>query len=124
MPDGGLGESGGTISQRRVILDPSASRRITQLAAAEGAPDLFLRLEVSGGGCSGFQYGFTLDRAMRDDDRVFENEGARLVVDDVSLDLLDGSEVAYVADLSGASFQVRNPNATASCGCGSSFAVG
>jgi iron-sulfur cluster insertion protein len=82
-----------------------------------------LRLAVSGGGCSGFQYGFSFDDARNEDDRVFERDGVKLVVDDTSLDLLVGAEVDFVEDLVGSSFQVRNPNASSSCGCGSSFSV-
>ena len=82
-----------------------------------------LRLAVSGGGCSGFQYGFSFDDARNEDDRVFERDGVKLVVDETSLDLLVGAEVDFVEDLVGSSFQVRNPNASSSCGCGSSFSV-
>lgn len=110
--------------ERSVTISDSAAMRIAAIMAAEGAPDALLRLSVSGGGCSGFQYGFTIDSAVNADDHLFERAGARLVVDDVSLDLLAGAEVDYVDELIGASFQVRNPNAASSCGCGSSFAIG
>ncbi len=93
------------------------------LIAAEGNPGLMLRLSVSGGGCSGFQYAFTFDDARGEDDVVFECHGVKLVVDTTSLDLLVGAEVDFVEELVGASFQVRNPNATSSCGCGSSFSI-
>ena len=82
-----------------------------------------LRITVSGGGCSGFQYGFTFDPARNEDDRLFERDGAQVVVDEVSLELLNGSEIDYVEDLAGASFAIRNPNAASSCGCGNSFSV-
>ena len=82
-----------------------------------------LRVAVSGGGCSGFQYGFSFDDTVRDDDLTFERDGVKVVVDEVSLDLLAGAEIDYVEELIGASFQIRNPNATSSCGCGSSFAI-
>jgi len=108
---------------RTVTVTNSAVRRIAHLIEQESGDGLFLRIAVSGGGCSGFQYGFTFDDEVRDDDRVFERDGVRVVVDEVSLDLLDGAEVDFVEDLIGASFQIRNPNATASCGCGSSFSV-
>ena len=106
-----------------VGLSASAARRLRALLEAEGKPALMLRLTVSGGGCSGFQYGFSFDEAMTGEDRVFERDGVKLVVDEVSLTLLGGAEVDYVEELVGASFQVKNPNAKSSCGCGSSFAV-
>ena len=108
---------------KEVSLTAPAARRIAQLIAAEGNPALMLRLAVSGGGCSGFQYGFSFDDARNEDDRVFERDGVKLVVDETSLDLLGGAEVDFVEDLVGSSFQVRNPNASSSCGCGSSFSV-
>ena len=112
------------ISPLKVVsLTAAAARRIGELVAAEGNPDLMLRLAVSGGGCSGFQYGFSFDDTRNEDDRVFERDGVRLLVDSTSLDLLGGAEVDFVEDLVGAAFQVRNPNATSSCGCGSSFSI-
>ena len=108
---------------KEVSLSAAAARRIAQLIAAEGNPALMLRLAVSGGGCSGFQYGFSFDDARNEDDRLFERDGVKLVVDETSLDLLVGAEVDFVEDLVGSSFQVRNPNASSSCGCGSSFSV-
>jgi iron-sulfur cluster insertion protein len=112
-----------TEAARQVTVSESAAKRIAALIAMEGDADLMLRLSVSGGGCSGFQYGFTFDKSVQQDDRVFERDGIKVVIDDTSLDLLTGSEVDFVEDLVGASFQVRNPNATSSCGCGSSFSV-
>jgi iron-sulfur cluster insertion protein len=82
-----------------------------------------LRITVSGGGCSGFQYGFSLDDQKNDDDRLFERDGVTVVIDEVSLDLLKGSEVDFVEDLIGSYFAIKNPNATSTCGCGSSFSV-
>jgi len=108
---------------KEVSLTAAAARRIGALIAAEGNPGLMLRLAVSGGGCSGFQYGFTFDDTQNEDDRVFERDGIKLVVDETSLDLLVGAEVDFVEDLVGSSFQVRNPNASSSCGCGSSFSI-
>ena len=105
-----------------VSLTAAAARRIVHLAKDE-AGDVKLRLAVSGGGCSGFSYGFAFDDAVQADDLVICRDGATLLVDSVSLDVLRGSEVDYVENLVGASFQVRNPNATASCGCGTSFSV-
>jgi iron-sulfur cluster insertion protein len=109
---------------RQVSLSDSAVKRIAGLIAQEGNPGLMLRLSVSGGGCSGFQYGFSFDNAVQVDDHLFERDGVKVVVDDTSLDLLAGSEIDFVEDLVGASFQVKNPNAKSSCGCGSSFSVG
>jgi iron-sulfur cluster insertion protein len=108
---------------KEVSLSASAARRIGALIAAEGNPGLMLRLAVSGGGCSGFQYGFSFDDSRNADDAVFERDGVKLLVDETSLGLLGGAEVDFVEDLVGSSFQVRNPNATSSCGCGTSFAI-
>ena len=105
-----------------IALSASAAKHICELAAKE-AGDVKLRLAVSGGGCSGFSYGFAFDEQVQDDDLVVTRDGATLLVDSVSLDLLRGSEVDYVDDLVGASFQVKNPNAVSSCGCGTSFSV-
>jgi iron-sulfur cluster insertion protein len=109
---------------RTVTLSESAARRIAALAAAEGNPALKLRLTVSGGGCSGFQYQYGFDTAAKDDDHLFERDGIGLLVDDVSLDLVAGSELNFVEDLMGSYFEMRNPNATSSCGCGTSFSIG
>lgn len=111
-------------AERAVALSAAAAKRVAFLARQEGDAGLMLRLAVTGGGCSGFQYNFSFDDALQDDDRVFERDGSKLVVDETSLDLLAGSEVDFVEDLMGSYFQVRNPNASSSCGCGSSFAVG
>jgi iron-sulfur cluster insertion protein len=108
---------------RQVALSASAARRIAELKAAEAQPGAFLRLAVSGGGCSGFQYGFTLDDQRQEDDIAFARDGVELVVDPVSLDLLNGAEVDFIEDMMGAYFQVKNPNAVSACGCGNSFAV-
>ncbi|MDX2224226.1 MAG: iron-sulfur cluster insertion protein ErpA [Rhodospirillaceae bacterium] len=106
-----------------VSLTDRAAARVRELAAAEGNPELMLRLSVSGGGCSGFSYGFSLDAAASAEDRVFEFGGTKLVIDDVSLDLLKGAEIDYVEDLMAASFRIANPNAKSTCGCGTSFAL-
>ncbi len=108
---------------KQVNLTEAAARRVAKLVADEGNPHLMLRLAVSGGGCSGFQYGFSFDDTRRDDDVEFQRDGVKLLVDATSLELLAGAEIDFVEDLVGASFQVRNPNATSSCGCGTSFAV-
>ncbi|PJI37797.1 iron-sulfur cluster insertion protein ErpA [Ferrovibrio sp.] len=104
-------------------LTASAARRILKVAESEGNPALGLRISVSGGGCSGFQYSFTLDADETPDDVVISRDGARLLVDTVSLEYLRGSELDFVEDLSGAGFRISNPLATSSCGCGNSFAV-
>jgi iron-sulfur cluster insertion protein len=109
--------------ERRIVLTDNAARRIVLLKTQENAENAFLRIAVSGGGCSGFQYGFSFDDQRNDDDVVFERGGVSLIVDGVSLDLLDGAEVDFVEDLMGASFQIRNPNAASSCGCGNSFSI-
>jgi len=107
-----------------ISLTASAARRVAELRAQENLPDAFLRLAVSGGGCSGFQYGFTFDESRQAGDIAFERDGVVLVIDDVSLELLKGAEIDFVEDMMGASFQVRNPNAASSCGCGNSFSIG
>ena len=112
-----------TTTENRVVLTASAAQRVQTLIKMEGKPDLMLRLSVSGGGCSGFQYGITLDDQVNDDDVVSEQHGTQMVIDQTSLELLSGTEVDFVEDLMGASFQFRNPNATSTCGCGSSFSV-
>jgi iron-sulfur cluster insertion protein len=112
-----------SLGDRAVTISDSAAKRVLVLRGLEGDDSLMLRITVSGGGCSGFQYGFSFDNRKNEDDYVFEHLGIGVVTDDASLDLLNGSVIDFVEDLMGASFQIRNPNATASCGCGSSFAV-
>src|SRR5277367_1294675 len=111
------------IAERPVTLTESAAKRIQALKQSEGNMALMLRLAVSGGGCSGFSYGFSLDDKRNDEDRLFEAHGVTLVIDETSLDLLAGSVVDYVDDLAGSAFAVKNPNAASTCGCGTSFAV-
>ncbi|MGC2854070.1 iron-sulfur cluster insertion protein ErpA [Novispirillum sp. DQ9] len=106
-----------------VALTANAAARVRTLMEAEGNPALMLRVTVSGGGCSGFQYGFDLDTATRDDDVVLEQHGVKVVIDEASLDLLRGSEIDFVEDLMAAAFTIRNPQATSTCGCGNSFAL-
>lgn len=110
--------------ERSVNLTANAAKRVKELKAQEDLPHAFLRLAVSGGGCSGFQYGFSFDDSLQPEDRAFERDGVTLVVDETSLDLVNGAEVDFVQDMMGASFQVKNPNAASSCGCGNSFSVG
>ena len=104
-----------------ISLTPSAAKRVAFIAAKQGKPAV-LRLAVDGGGCAGFSYRFEMG-AIEDDDTQVETDGVTLVVDPVSVDLLDGSAVDYVEDLGGAAFKVTNPNAASGCGCGSSFSV-
>ena len=111
------------IGTRAITISDNAAKRVLVLRGLEGDDSLMLRITVSGGGCSGFQYGFSFDNRKNEDDYVFEHMGIAVVTDDASLDLLNGSVIDFVEDLMGASFQIKNPNATASCGCGSSFAV-
>jgi len=109
--------------EQAIGITERAARRIAALVAQEQSDGLMLRITVSGGGCSGFQYGFSLDDQKNDDDRLFERDGVTVVIDDVSLDLLKGSEVDFVEDLIGSYFSITNPNASSTCGCGSSFSV-
>ena len=111
------------IPEAKVDITESAARRLAALIAAEAGDGLMFRVAVTGGGCSGFQYNFSFDDTRQEDDLVFGRDGVTVLVDAVSLDLLKGAEIDYVEDLVGASFQIRNPNATASCGCGNSFAA-
>ncbi|WP_137680490.1 iron-sulfur cluster insertion protein ErpA [Aurantiacibacter suaedae] len=105
-----------------LTLTEAAAARINAIAERQQKPAI-LRLSVEGGGCSGFQYKFDLAQAAEDDDAVSETAGVRLVVDPVSLDLVNGATVDYVESLGGAAFRVENPNAAAGCGCGSSFGI-
>ena len=105
-----------------MTVSARAARRIAEILRAEPAP-MMLRLAVTGGGCSGFQYNFTLDDARMDDDLVIERDGAMVLVDSMSLEFLKGAELDFADDLIGAAFKVKNPNASSSCGCGTSFSV-
>ena len=105
-----------------VVLTERAARRIADILKEEPQKTM-LRLAVTGGGCSGFQYDFLFDDARADDDLLIERAGAVVVIDSVSLDFLKGSQIDFVEEMIGASFKVTNPNATASCGCGTSFSV-
>jgi iron-sulfur cluster assembly accessory protein len=118
----------GTISQpetnmaANVIVTERAAQKIGEILGREPAGTM-LRISVEGGGCSGFQYKFDTDRSKADDDTVIERSGATVLIDPVSLDYMAGAEVDFVDDLIGASFKINNPKATASCGCGTSFAL-
>jgi iron-sulfur cluster insertion protein len=105
-----------------VTLSHNAARRLKALSLQEGRP-VMLRVAVEGGGCSGFQYQFDLVQAAEPDDLKVERDGAAALIDEVSLELLKGSEIDFVEELAGAQFRVRNPNAKSSCGCGVSFSI-
>ena len=105
-----------------VTVSPRAAKRIAAILTGEGQGAM-LRLAVTGGGCSGFQYNFALDESRMDDDLFIEESGARVLIDPVSLDFLAGAEIDFTDDLIGQAFKVNNPNATSSCGCGTSFSV-
>lgn len=106
-----------------LIFTDSAAAKVKDLLTEEGNPELKLRVFVQGGGCSGFQYGFTFDEVVNDDDTVLDKEGVQLLVDPMSFQYLVGAEIDYKEDLEGAQFVIRNPNASTTCGCGSSFSV-
>ncbi len=110
------------MSETPFSVTENAARRIALLASKETKP-VMMRVAVLGGGCSGFQYNFSFEEARNDDDLLIERDGARVVVDATSMELLKGSELDYVEEMVGSSFQVKNPNATSSCGCGNSFSV-
>jgi iron-sulfur cluster insertion protein len=101
----------------------AAAGKVAQLIAEEGNPNLKLRVFISGGGCSGFQYGFTFDEKLEDGDTQIRSEGVTLLVDPMSVQYLAGAAIDYKDDLEGARFVIRNPNAKTTCGCGSSFSV-
>ena len=112
-----------TLSDRpRVSLSERAAKRIAEIVAGEPGTPL-LRLSVEGGGCSGFSYKFDLVPVAEPDDIVIERDGARVLIDPVSLEYLSGSEIDFADEIIGSSFKVNNPNATASCGCGTSFSL-
>ncbi len=106
-----------------IIFSDSAAKKVGDLIAEEGNDNLKLRVYISGGGCSGFQYGFTFDEEVAEDDTQVENDGVTVLVDSMSIQYLNGAEIDYKEDLSGAQFVIRNPNASTTCGCGSSFSV-
>ena len=105
-----------------VTVSERAAKRIAEILRSEHTSAM-LRLAVTGGGCSGFQYNFALDETRMDDDLVVERDGATILIDPVSLDFLKGAEIDFSDDLIGAAFKVNNPNAQSSCGCGTSFSV-
>ena len=106
-----------------LLFTGAAATKVKAMIDEEGNPALKLRIYVAGGGCSGFQYGFTFDEDVAEDDTVVANEGVNLLVDAMSLQYLVGAEIDYQEDLEGARFVIRNPNAQSTCGCGSSFSM-
>lgn len=106
-----------------ILFTDSAAAKVADLIAEEGNPGLKLRVFVQGGGCSGFQYGFTFDEITNEDDTTMRKNGVSLLIDAMSYQYLLGAEIDYKEDLQGAQFVIRNPNATSTCGCGSSFSV-
>jgi len=106
-----------------ISLTDNAAIKVKTLIDEEGKPDLKLRVFVTGGGCSGFQYGFSFESAVSDEDTVVENKGATLLVDPLSYQYLVGAKVDYIENLEGARFVVKNPMASTTCGCGSSFSI-
>jgi len=106
-----------------LVFTDSAAAKVSDLVAEEGNPDLKLRVFVQGGGCSGFQYGFTFDEVVNEDDTQMSKNGVTLLIDAMSYQYLVGAEIDYKEDLEGAQFVIRNPNASTTCGCGSSFSV-
>lgn len=109
-------------SEPEVTVSARAARKIAEILKAEPQPAM-LRVAVTGGGCSGFQYNFALDDVKADDDMVLERDGAVVLIDSMSLDFLKGAEIDFADDLIGASFKINNPNAQSSCGCGTSFSI-
>ena len=110
------------IAAEQVVATDSALRRVAEVLLGE-APGSFLRISVNGGGCSGFQYAFDIVSAAEDGDVILGDADARVAIDPVSLDFMKGAKIDFVDDLMGQSFKIDNPNATASCGCGTSFAI-
>lgn len=111
------------VQDSTVVFTEQAARKVTELMRDEERDDLKLRVFVTGGGCSGFQYGFSFDENAAEDDTQVETLGVTLVIDPMSVVYLEGAEIDYRDDVNGAQFVIRNPNATTTCGCGSSFAV-
>lgn len=106
-----------------VVFTSAAASKVAELIAEEGNDELMLRIHIQGGGCSGFQYGFTFDETVNDGDTEVVTDGVKLLIDPMSVQYLMGAEVDYSEGLQGAQFVIRNPNASTTCGCGSSFSV-
>ncbi len=114
---------GGNAAPPPIVFTDAAASKVGELIREEDNPNLMLRVFISGGGCSGFQYGFTFDESVEEGDSQVENQGVKLLVDPMSVQYLMGAEIDYKEDLQGAQFIIRNPNAQTTCGCGSSFSV-
>ncbi len=121
--DANFGMKADPVASTALDFSEAAARKLKSLMVEENNPDLRLRVSVYGGGCSGFQYTFSLDEEIKEGDRIVETDGVTLLVDNMSYQYLAGSEVDFTEGLEGAMFVVRNPNATSTCGCGSSFSV-
>ncbi len=109
--------------QAPLVFTPAAAAKVASLIEEEGNPKLMLRVYIQGGGCSGFQYGFTFDEQVQEGDTEIVTDGVKLLIDPMSMQYLMGAEIDYTEGLQGAQFVIRNPNATTTCGCGSSFSV-
>ena len=118
MPDGQIDSA-----EKAVTLSDSAVDQLKILGAEEEHAGMMLRVAVGGGGCSGFQYSFTFDNQINDDDKVIEKNGVSVIIDEMSWDYLAGSEIGYKQELIGSYFSIENPNAASTCGCGTSFAL-
>ena len=116
-------ESTDELLDQPINFTPAAANKAFELILGEGNPNLNLRVYISGGGCSGFQYGFSFDETVNDDDIKIKRDGVTLLVDPLSVHYLDGAKVDYVENLQGAQFTINNPNASTTCGCGSSFSI-
>ncbi len=111
------------MTQNNFEITDNAAKRIAYLFEQESRTALFFRITVLGGGCSGFQYKYDFDTQTNDKDIVIEKDGARVAIDDISIGFLKDSKIDYVEDLGSAGFEIKNPNATAKCGCGNSFSI-
>ena len=111
------------VASEDLVITDSAARKVRSLVEEEANPDLKLRVFVTGGGCSGFQYGFTFDEFAAEDDTLVEKDGINVLIDPLSLEYLMGAQVDYEEGLAGSKFVVSNPNASSTCGCGSSFSI-
>lgn len=112
-----------TLADTPLLFTASAAAKVAELIAEEQNPALMLRVYIQGGGCSGFQYGFTFDEEIQDGDTEIVTDGVKLLIDPMSMQYLSGAEIDFTEGLHGAQFVIRNPNATTTCGCGSSFAA-
>lgn len=119
MPDGATPEQ----ASNEIGISENAAKRLKTMIEGEGNPSLNFRITVSGGGCSGFQYGFDFDEAINDDDLTFVRDGVTVVVDEVSLQFVTGAILDFKQELIGSYFALENPNASSTCGCGTSFAI-